>query len=77
MECLRCQSEMELGFVGDATHNHYVRWIRAPVWYAGPLEWSFWGGLKLSKRRQIFVQTMRCVGCGYLESYAPEPPPRG
>jgi len=71
MECLRCESEMELGFVGDYTHRN---WLQAPVWFAGPLEWAWWGGLKRGKRRKIFVQTMRCVGCGYLESYAPEPP---
>jgi hypothetical protein len=28
--------------------------------------------IKLKKRKMIFVQTLRCTSCGYLESYALE-----
>jgi hypothetical protein len=70
MECLRCKGEMESGFVGDAGDQNRVR---PSVWYSGRPEWSFWGGLKLKGRKLIYVQAMRCVSCGYLESYAIEP----
>ena len=67
MECLRCKGKMESGFVGDL---HHGGGLRPSVWYSGRPEWSFWGGLKLKDRKRIYVQTMRCPGCGYLESYA-------
>ena len=74
MQCLRCEGEMESGFVGDAANRHSGRRIvNLGVWFSGRPEWSFWGGLKLKGRRQIHVQTVRCVSCGYLESYAVEP----
>ena len=66
MNCPKCSSAMELGFIADVTHGGVV----APRWYSGRLEWSFWGGLRLRKRACLYVQTMRCTQCGYLESYA-------
>lgn len=69
MECLRCKGKMESGFVGDAGHYNSVQ---PAVWYSGRPERSFWGGLKLRGRKRIYVQTLRCAGCGYLESYALE-----
>jgi hypothetical protein len=69
MECLRCKGEMESGFVGDLGQAHTV-WLS--TWYSGRPEWSFWGGVKLRGRKRIYVQTLRCTSCGYLESYARE-----
>lgn len=63
---------MESGFVGDAVYNG--RMTNLAIWFSGRPEWSFWRGLKLKGRKQIYVQTMRCTSCGYLESYAVEPP---
>lgn len=63
MKCVKCQSEMELGFTADLSGRV------APVWNAGPLRWSVFGTL-LRKRARFYVQTLRCVQCGYLESYA-------
>jgi hypothetical protein len=74
MECLRCKGKMEVGFVGDAVQG---RIVRPAVWYSGRPEWSFWGGLKLKERKMIYVQTLRCTSCGYLESYALESLPNG
>ena len=68
MECLRCKGEMEAGFTGDQGNNG--NFMTVQVWYSGRPQWSFWRGLKLKGRRQIYVQTMRCTSCGYLESYA-------
>ena len=73
MECLRCKGEMESGFVGDAVPGG----VRPSVWFSGRPKWSVWGGLKVGGRKQIYVQAMRCVDCGYLESYALESLPSG
>jgi hypothetical protein len=64
---------MESGFIGDAAHRHHAGIMRLGVWFSGRPEWSFWGVLKLGGRKQIYVQTMRCKSCGYLESYAVDP----
>jgi hypothetical protein len=78
MDCLRCKGTMEAGFVGDATFGRNSGGHVGPaVWYSGRPEWSFWGGLKLKGRKQIYVQTLRCTNCGYLESYALEPSKSG
>lgn len=75
MECLRCEGKMESGFVGDNAYGRNERrLVKLPVWFSGRPEWSFWGGLKLRGRKQIYVQTMRCMSCGYLESYAMDSP---
>lgn len=74
MECLRCKSKMEAGFVGDVGEANAVR---LSVWYSGRPEWSVWSGVKLKGRKQIYVQTMRCTSCGYLESYALDSVPSG
>ena len=66
MNCPKCEAEMEEGFVGDSIRHQVV----APFWYSGAFKISFWGGLGLRKRKRYYVQTWRCTGCGYLESYA-------
>lgn len=61
---------MERGFSAERGYGGVV----APLfWVAGAMDWSFWGGLKWRGRRRLYVSTMRCVGCGYLEFYAPNP----
>jgi hypothetical protein len=66
LECPKCQSKMELGFVADQAYGGAV----LPAWYSGELKRTFWGGLNLRKRTAFYVQTLRCTACGYLESYA-------
>lgn len=39
-------------------------------WASGEPERSFWSGLKLKGKDVLPVTTYRCIGCGYLESYA-------
>lgn len=59
---------MEGGFIADQNQAGSF-----PIfWVAGAVNWSFWGGVKLRGRRQLYVATRRCVKCGYLELYAPE-----
>lgn len=57
---------MEEGFLLDQAHGTMVQ----PKWMEGPPEKSFWTGVKMSGRVKIKVTTLRCVKCGFLESYA-------
>jgi hypothetical protein len=66
-QCAKCGSAMEIGFIIDQTRGGPV----APNWISGEVEYGFFG-LKTSGRDRHPVQTFRCVGCGYLESFAPQ-----
>jgi hypothetical protein len=66
IECLRCQTPMEQGFIADATYGGNVQ----EKWGPGQPHVSFWTGLKTVKEDLIPVTTMRCPRCGALESYA-------
>ncbi|MEO8075683.1 MAG: hypothetical protein ABI818_05090 [Acidobacteriota bacterium] len=57
---------MEAGIVVDHTYGAYLE----PQWVEGPVETSFWTGLKLRGKEKHKVRTYRCPSCGYLESYA-------
>ncbi len=66
-KCAKCQSPMEEGFVLDLGDHDYQR---PSKWVSGPPEKSFWAGTKTKGKRQRQIRTFRCVGCGFLESYA-------
>ncbi len=66
VECLRCRTPMETGFVADLTYGANVQ----EQWVPGTPQGSFWTGLKINKDERIPVTTMRCPKCGALESYA-------
>jgi hypothetical protein len=57
---------MEPGFVVDQSYGT----AEASEWVEGPVEKSFWTGVKLRGRDRRRIDTYRCVRCGYLESYA-------
>jgi hypothetical protein len=59
---------MQEGFILDVTHGARL----VSHWVAGKPEASFWTGAKVKGREQHSIQSFRCVGCGYLESYARE-----
>ena len=40
------------------------------AWVEGPPTSSFWTGLRMRGRERLPVTTMRCIKCGFLESYA-------
>lgn len=68
LNCPKCQSEMEVGFIADHTQS-----AKLPGdWVEGEPVKSFWSGTKISGKKQYRVVTYRCVRCGYLESYATE-----
>ena len=68
--CPKCSGTMEQGFVLDITHGGVAqsRWVR------GAPEKGFWTGIKWRDRVTAYINTYRCIECGYLESYAPIPP---
>ena len=53
---------MQQGFILE--HRKAVRWV------AGAPETSFSGDIKAGGRQHRQIESYRCVGCGYLESYA-------
>jgi len=44
--------------------------VDQPEWVEGPVERSFWTGVKMRGKERRHVMTNRCVSCGYLESFA-------
>jgi predicted Zn-ribbon and HTH transcriptional regulator len=66
VECPRCNSQMEVGFVADGTHAG----CQQQKWSPGTPITSFWMGLKRNADQLVPVTTLRCPKCGYLESYA-------
>ena len=66
IECPKCRGKMEEGFIKDQAHGA----VYASKWVEGQPEQSFWTGTKTRGKHQVQIITYRCVGCGYLESYA-------
>ncbi len=66
VECIRCHTQMEVGFVPDGSHSGFQQ----QNWSPGEPQPSFWMGLKFKKGSLVPVTTLRCPKCGYLESYA-------
>lgn len=67
VECPKCKKAMNPGFLidrGDSDRKHVAQWVD------GVPEKSFWTGIAIKKRLVLTVTTYRCLGCGYLESYA-------
>ncbi|GMV15619.1 MAG: hypothetical protein HS104_25680 [Polyangiaceae bacterium] len=66
LQCPKCESEMEQGFVLDNTYGARLVSQWAP---GAPLK-SFWTRTKLPEEDLIPIGTYRCSSCGYLEQYA-------
>ncbi len=64
LKCPKCGADMQEGFTLE--HRLPVRWI------AGKPEKSLLGNLKAAEREHRLIESHRCTGCGYLESYATE-----
>ena len=63
-KCPKCGADMQEGF----TLEH-----RLPVgWFSGKPERSLQGDIKPAGREHRYIESFRCVGCGYLELYATE-----
>ena len=62
----KCTERMEEGFILDVAARGYGQ----ATWVQGPPESSFWTGLKLSGKTRRPLVAVRCLRCGYLETYA-------
>jgi hypothetical protein len=63
--CPKCHRAMEEGYVLDRAHAAFAQ----AVWVPGPPIRSFWYGLTFNRAALKPITTLRCTGCGYLESY--------
>ncbi len=69
LNCPKCAGEMEEGFIAD--YDDYCS-IRPSNWVEGAPVKSFWHKTKINDKKHYQVKTLRCVRCGFLESYATE-----
>jgi hypothetical protein len=65
--CPKCNQAMQEGFILDAAHLNVGQVSR---WVLGRPSVSFFFGINTSGREQYPIQSFRCIGCGYLESFA-------
>lgn len=72
IDCLRCKTTMEMGFVVDHGHGNA---LQEQEWIEGDVVKSFWVGIQTKGRQKRNVRTYRCPRCGYLESYADDSEP--
>lgn len=68
--CPKCGNAMEPGFVVDHTQRDNAEESAVPEWAEGTVQPSWIGHVKMSGKERHSIQTFRCAGCGYLESYA-------
>lgn len=66
LKCPKCGESMEQGFTAARSESAAT----VTHWIEGQPQYGFFGGTKVSGKRQFAVQTFRCAKCGYLESYA-------
>ena len=65
--CIRCEGELELGFMIDKSDT-----ISQAQWASGKPHTSFWRlSVVQSSSQMLPVVTYRCKSCGRLESFAP------
>jgi hypothetical protein len=64
IECLRCHTTMESGFIADRTNGSWTQ----EKWSPGQAVLHWWGMEK--PEGGVPVTTMRCPRCGVLESFA-------
>lgn len=67
--CAKCGQRMEEGYVPIRSNSY--KWLaQIPAWISGQPRKSFFGGIDLDGKNMVAIKTFRCMGCGYLESYA-------
>jgi hypothetical protein len=65
IECLRCRTVMEQGFVMDRGQSSAP--VAVATWVSGVPERSWWTGLKTKGRDQVELDSFLCRKCGYVE----------
>ncbi len=64
--CPKCGQHMTQGFIADHTYGA----VNVSLWVEGAPRASFWKKIKAPAAKSLPVATFRCLGCGFLESYA-------
>jgi hypothetical protein len=67
MRCPKCNAPMEQGWIPELSQQG----ASLPVWKAGRPRKRWMGGYRVRDTRRHLIITLRCVDCGFLESYAP------
>jgi hypothetical protein len=70
LECIRCHTRMEPGYIADGIYGGYAQ----QNWSPGEPKKTFWCGLNIDRKHSVPVMTLRCPKCGYLEFHAPPGP---
>jgi len=65
--CPQCGGSLKAGFVRDLNHRR----ADSAFWVEGPIERSFFFGVRLRGRRKAEITALRCDSCTRLELYAP------
>lgn len=66
--CPKCAGPMEQGFIAARSDNAAT----VTHWIEGTPQYGFFGGTKITGKKQFPVRTFRCAKCGFIESYAPD-----
>lgn len=66
-KCLRCNIEMDVGYVTDRSPPDLEKW------HEGSPEYNWLGNLKHNKGRHLQIIVFRCPQCAMLEQVAPDP----
>lgn len=66
--CPKCKGEMQEGFIVDRADSPRSGLVSS--WVAGEPKKSSLEGVDVDGKTLYPVQSFRCRGCGYLESYA-------
>lgn len=65
--CRECGGSTQQGFLRDLHHHR----AESTFWIEGPIERSFFTGVKVRGKRRGEVQAARCEACGRIELYVP------
>ena len=68
ISCLRCQSDMDTGYVLDQGHHSREQ---VANWVGGPPDLR-WHGLSTKGHVKVPLVAYRCRECGYVELRAPK-----
>jgi len=66
--CPQCGGSLKTGFVRDLANRR----ADSAFWIEGPIERSFFRGVRVRGRRKAEITALRCDSCSRLELYAPD-----
>ena len=70
IECLRCRTVMEPGFILDRGHGNAA--ANVTTWFSGLPDRNWWGGIRTKGLEKVPLARHLCKKCGYVEFRATE-----